>query len=126
MNSAENSHDQFHVEAMFQVSVDGQHSCAQSPPAGSTIEQFPHKHTFVVRGGRPVKFSENEVWPHVIRQQVKEYLRESFRETPLGIPDFENLTCAALAKMVLLSFNLLWCEVLADDEAGARVFRDNF
>ena len=119
-----NSHDVILKKAVFYVTVRGMHSTDGSVPTSATCEQFPHIHEFHVRGTRKVRHSEREVWPQVIREQVREFMVDNFRETALGIPDFGNSTCAALAQWILQKFQLEECEVTEDGAAGAIVIRE--
>ena len=122
MNNSHTTHDDFLIQAVCKFQIEAQH-CADDAPPGISQEKFPHAHFFHITAWRRVKFSDREVWPQLLRIEMKNWFRDQFRETVSEQPDLGNSSCAALARWILQHFQLDMCEVLEDGLAGAMVTR---
>jgi hypothetical protein len=123
LDPVENNDVRVDAYAVAQFKFEGAH-VAPHAPAAISCETCDHFHTFHVRALMKIRHSERDIWPQVLRANMLEWIKDYFREHVLGpFPNLEQMTCAALARQLLIRFNLEECEVLEDGQAGAILKR---
>lgn len=104
---------------IIQFEIEGFHNYPNAPQAVHFLS-YDHRHTFKVKAGYLVSDLNREKEIFLCRDEVKEYLNESF-----GYPcQFENMSCEMIASLVL-DFGgedgMIWCEVWEEETGGARI-----
>jgi hypothetical protein len=75
-----------------------------------------HRHLFFIRCKREVSHDDREVEIIHFKREIKAHLERKFPDGNMG-----NWSCEMLAKYLLNTFGLNYCEVLEDNENGAEI-----
>lgn len=104
---------------IIQFEIEGFHNYPNAPEIVNFLS-FEHRHTFKIVAGYQVSDLNREKEIFMCRDEVKEYLQESY-----GVPcKFEAMSCEMIAKEILLfgqEDGMIWCEVWEEETGGARV-----
>jgi len=103
---------------IIQFEIEGFHNYPGAPKQVDFLS-LNHRHTFIVKAGYIVSGLNREREIFICRQEVKDYLIESF-----GYPcQFEAMSCEMIAGEILECFSvdgMVWCEVWEEKTGGAK------
>lgn len=104
---------------IISVVVEGFHHYPNAPQVVGFLEHN-HRHSFIIKAGFEVEDLNREKEIFIERDNIKEYLHESF-----GSPcQFGAMSCEMIASEILdfsKDDGMIWCEVWEETTGGARV-----
>lgn len=80
-----------------------------------------HRHEFYIKLGKQVFHDDREIEIIQLKGIIMKWLKDKYHSPIYNILNFQNMSCEAIAKILVEKFNLDWCEVLEDNENGAKV-----
>lgn len=82
-----------------------------------------HRHIFYIKCEKEVKKTNREIEIILFKSEIIKFLTNYFEFKECGALDFKNNSCEDIAKLLVKKFKLISCEVLEDNENGARVYK---
>jgi len=102
-----------------QFEVDGFHHYPDAP-SRVTFLSYDHRHSFKIKCGYKVTDLNREKEIFMLRDELSEYLYETFGSPCL----FGDMSCEMIAKELLeygAIDGMVWCEVWEEETGGARI-----
>jgi hypothetical protein len=98
------------------LQVEGIHSWPTCPIEEVDFLKLPHRHIFHVKAMKEVRHKDREVEIIMLKRAMKLFL-DKFEG------NFGTMSCEQIASVLVENFDLVNCEVLEDNENGAKVVR---
>lgn len=105
------------IAVIVTLAVEGFHNWAECPLEEVAFLRDKHRHVFNVRAEKVVTHADRQVEIILLKRQMTEWLSATY-----GTPcQFGGRSCEQIAEHLLVAFALSSCEVLEDNENGAKV-----
>lgn len=110
---------------VVKLQVEGQHCW---PEAREKIPQMgflsdPHRHMFHIDAKAEVSHGDREIEIIQFKREIQDYFKRNYFNEELNMCDFGRKSCEDLAKELMEAYDLMYCEVLEDNENGAAVWK---
>jgi hypothetical protein len=89
------------------------HCWKECPIEEVSFLRTPHRHLFYVTAEKIVSHNERDIEIIMLKREMESYSKSKY--------NYENESCETIAENLLNKFNLLSCQVLEDNENGAKI-----
>lgn len=114
------------TQIIVKLQIEGIHNWLNCPLEDVHFLRFDHRHIFHIKAIKTVSHDDRDVEIILLKRSIQEWIKGLFSFClPSGstVCNFGQMSCEMIARQVLLAFDLDECEVLEDDENGARVVK---
>lgn len=89
------------------------HCWKECPIEDVSFLRSPHRHLFYVTAEKQVFHNERDIEIIMLKREMESYSKSQY--------DYGNQSCETIAENLLNKFKLISCEVLEDNENGAKI-----
>lgn len=125
-NSKETSKDskQLQTNIVVTLQVEGLHcwpaARKEFPEVGYLSD--PHRHIFHITAKKRVRHNDRDIEIIMFKKDMLSHIKRQWWDKEYCTHEFGPLSCEMLAKYLLETFSLDYCQVLEDNENGAEVY----
>lgn len=80
-----------------------------------------HRHLFYITCYKTVKHDDRDIEFIQLKQKIEKWINEKYYKEFYGCCLFDKMSCEMIAVELINAFGLDTCEVLEDNENGARI-----
>lgn len=119
---------EFKTTVIVKLQVEGIHNWPQCPFDEVAFLRHPHRHMFHIKAEKLVTHSDRDVEIIMLKRDIEGYLKSryehklSYSSSQVALV-FGRMSCEEIATEVAKQFELETCEVLEDNENGAKVYK---
>lgn len=107
---------------VVKLQVEGLHQWKDAPDGPISFLREPHRHIFYIQCEKQVNHADRDIEIISLKREIEEYLMVRFYAVELKIHNFMGMSCEMIGLILVDTFNLSFCEVLEDNENGARIY----
>ena len=102
------------------LQVEGIHCWPRCPFEEVAFLRHPHRHMFHIKAWKAVHHDDRDVEFIMFKREIEQWIYDTYGGE-YGACNFEDMSCEAIAKVLMDHFGLEKCEVSEDGENGALV-----
>lgn len=101
---------------VVKLQVEGTHCWPDCPIEDVSFLRNPHRHMFHVKATKEVTHDDRDVEIIMLKRAIEHHLKNGYNG------EFHSMSCEMIARDLIVTFDLLNCEVLEDGENGAYLW----
>lgn len=106
-----------------QLQVEGIHCWPDCPLPEVIYLKSPHRHIFHIRAEIQVSHDNRDVEFIQLKHKIHKYLHDNFWSDQYQCFNFRTFSCEQIATFLIVTFDLVKCEVNEDGENGAIIIK---
>ena len=105
------------IEVIISLEIEGTHCWPECPFEDVAFLRDAHRHIFTICATKEVTHDDRDVEIILLKRKVESWIQAKY-----GKPaSFGTMSCEQIGKALLEHFDLSSCEVLEDNENGAKI-----
>lgn len=104
---------------VVQFAVEGIHRWANCPFEDVGFLRYDHRHSFYITAEKEVSHDDRDIEIILFKRVLQAYLHDKYGK----VCQFKEMSCEMIARELFEAFKLVSCEVLEDNENGAKIVK---